>query len=154
MRALRRTPILIVASTLAAALVLSARPVFAQAPATCQVVFVLDGDTINCEGNVTLRLLLVDVPDEGELGELARAYVVSLAPRGTRLALTFDANPRDSQGRWLAYAALPDGSSLNKRLVEGGFAYVEFSERNQARLAELREAERVARSQHLGVWAE
>lgn len=153
MRSLRFT--LAAIPVVLAALALSARTAGAQQPpATCQVVFVLDGDTINCEGNLSLRLLLVDVPDQGELGELARAYVVSLAPKGTRLALEYDANPRDSQGRWLAYVTLPDGSLLNKRLVESGFAYVEFSERNQARLSELREAERGARSQRLGIWAQ
>jgi micrococcal nuclease len=125
-----------------------------QGPAACKVVYVLDGDTINCEGGVTVRLLLVDVPDRGDFGEQARAYVVGLAPKGTEVRLEYDQNPRDSDGRWLAYAFLRDGSMLNKRLVENGFAYVEFSSRNHARLKELRESEQAARGEGLGLWSE
>lgn len=62
----------------------AAQPQAGQGPATCAVVYVLDGDTINCEGGVTIRLLLVDVPDEGEFGEEARAFVIRLLPRGPR----------------------------------------------------------------------
>ena len=126
----------------------------AQAPASCKVVYVLDGDTINCEDGITVRLLLVDVPDRGRFGDEARAFVVGLLPKGTELRLEYDKNARDSQGRWLVYGYLPDGSLLNKRLVESGFAYVEFSAANQARLGELRTAEQSARSQSLGLWSE
>ena len=125
-----------------------------QGPATCKVVYVLDGDTINCEGEVTIRLLLVDVPDHGNFGDEARAFVVGLAPKGTELRLEYDQNPRDSQGRWLAYAYLRDGTMVNQRLVENGFAYVEFSSRNQARLKELRAGEQIARDERLGLWSE
>jgi micrococcal nuclease len=131
-----------------------ARPQADQEPASCQVVYVLEGDTINCEGGVTVRLLLVDVPDRGDLGEQARAYVVGLAPKGSQVRLEYDENPRDSEGRWLAYVYLRDGSMLNKRLVESGFAYVEFSAKNRARLQELRDAEQSARSGRLGLWSE
>ena len=149
MRHLRwTTPILL------AALACLARPAAAQPPTTCEVVYVLDGDTINCEGGVVVRVLLVDVPDQGDFGDLARAYVVGLAPKGSVVRLEYDQSPRDSQGRWLAYVFLPDGTLLNKRLVENGFAYVEFSARNQARLQELRDAERAARSQRLGLWSQ
>ena len=125
-----------------------------QTPATCRVVYVLDGDTINCEDGITVRLLLVDVPDRGRFGDEARAFVVGLLPKGTELRLEYDKNARDSQGRWLVYGYLPDGSLLNKRLVESGFAYVEFSAANQARLSELRTAEHSARSQSLGLWSQ
>lgn len=125
-----------------------------QAPASCKVVYVLDGDTINCEHGVMVRLLLVDVPDRGDFGDEARAFVVGLLPKGTELRLEYDKNPRDSQGRWLAYGYLPDGTLLNKRLVERGFAYVEFSAANQARLEELRSAEQSARRQSLGLWSQ
>jgi micrococcal nuclease len=132
----------------------AAQPQAGQGPATCKVVYVLDGDTINCEDGVTVRLLLVDVPDRGEFGEEGRAFVVGLVPKGTTLRLEYDKNPRDSEGRWLAYAFLQDGSLLNKRLVERGFAYVEFSSANQARLLELREAEQGARGRSLGIWSQ
>ena len=125
-----------------------------QAPTTCKVVYVLDGDTINCEDGITVRLLLVDVPDRGHFGDEARAFVVGLLPKGSELRLEYDKNPRDSEGRWLAYGYMPDGSLLNKRLVERGFAYVEFSAANQARLDELRSAEQDARRQSLGLWSQ
>ena len=125
-----------------------------QAPTTCKVVYVLDGDTINCEDGITVRLLLVDVPDRGHFGDEARAFVVGLLPKETELRLEYDKNARDSQGRWLVYGYLPDGSLLNRRLVENGFAYVEFSAANRAKLGELRSAEQDARRQTLGLWSQ
>lgn len=130
-------------------------PAMSQAqPAACTVVYVVDGDTINCEGGATVRLLLVDTPDQGSFGDQARAFVIGIAPRGSQLRLEYDENPQDSSGRWLAYAFLPDGTFLNKRLVETGFAYVEFSSKNRARLQELREAERGARGEKMGIWSQ
>jgi len=144
---------LTIASLALAALALLPRMSQAQ-PATCTVVYVVDGDTINCEGGATIRLLLVDAPDQGNFGEQARAFVIGLAPKGSQLRLEYDENPRDSSGRWLAYAFLPDGTFLNMRLVEKGFAYVEFSAKNRARLQELRQAEQGARSEKMGLWAQ
>jgi micrococcal nuclease len=145
---------LLLPAILLAGLTFLPRPAAAQQPATCKVVYVLDGDTINCEGGVTVRLLLVDVPDRGAFGEEGRAFLVGLLPKGTEVRLEYDANPRDSEGRWLAYAFLQDGTFVNKSLVDRGFAYVEFSAANQARLKELREAEQVARGKSLGVWSQ
>ena len=145
---------LLLPAILLAGLTFLPRPAAAQQPATCKVVYVLDGDTINCEGGVTVRLLLVDVPDRGDFGEEGRAFLVGLLPKGTEVRLEYDANPRDSEGRWLAYAFLQDGTFVNKSLVDRGFAYVEFSAANQARLKELREAEQVARGKSLGVWSQ
>lgn len=145
---------LLLPAILLAGLTFLPRPAAAQQPATCKVVYVLDGDTINCEGGVTVRLLLVDVPDRGAFGEEGRAFLVGLLPKGTEVRLEYDANPRDSEGRWLAYAFLEDDTFLNKSLVDRGFAYVEFSAANQARLQELREAEQVARGKKFGVWSQ
>jgi micrococcal nuclease len=145
---------LLLPAILLAGLTFLPRPAAAQQPATCKVVYVLDGDTINCERGVTLRLLLVDVPDRGAFGEEGRGFLVGLLPKGTEVRLEYDANPRDSEGRWLAYAFLQDGTFLNKSLVDRGYAYVEFSAANQARLKELREAEQVAREKSLGVWSQ
>lgn len=145
---------LLPAVVLLAGLTFLPRAAAAQPPTTCKVVYVLDGDTINCEGGVTVRLLLVDVPDRGEFGDEGRAFLVGLLPKGTTVQLEYDANPRDSEGRWLAYAFLQDGTFLNKSLVDRGFAYVEFSAANQARLKELRAAEQVARDKSVGVWSQ
>jgi micrococcal nuclease len=145
---------LLLPAILLAGLTFLPRPVAAQEPTTCKVVYVLDGDTINCEGGVIVRLLLVDVPDRGVFGEEGRAFLVGLVPKGTEVRLEYDANPRDGEGRWLAYAFLQDGTFLNKSLVDRGYAYVEFSAANQARLKELRAAEHVARSKSLGVWSQ
>lgn len=144
---------LTIATIALAALAFLPRTSLAQ-PATCTVVYVVDGDTINCEGGATVRLLLVDAPDQGNFGEQARAYVISLAPKGSQLRLEYDENPRDKSGRWLAYTFLPDGTFLNKRLVEKGFAYVEFSAKNRARLQELRQAEQGARGEQMGLWSQ
>ena len=91
---------------------------------------VVDGDTIEVrmpDGELErVRLLLVDTPEVfGGVecyGREASAFVRGLLPAGAVIRLERDVTNRDSFGRLLRYLYLPDGTMLNERLVEGGYA--------------------------------
>lgn len=128
-----------------------ADPVEAQTE-TCTVAFVLDGDTLNCRNGERIRLLLVDSPERGPFGTLARNALATLLPTGSEIRLEFDEESRDSRGRLLAYVFLADGRMVNEMLVRQGYAFLKPSVVNRRHSARLRAAESTARQQRLGVW--
>jgi micrococcal nuclease len=126
-------------------------PVRAQS-ATCTVAFVLDGDTLNCRNGDRIRLLLVDSPERGPFGTLARNALAALLPSGSEIRLELDEQPRDGRGRLLAYVFLADGRMVNEMLIRQGYAFLKPSVENRRHGARLRAAESIAREQRLGVW--
>jgi len=114
---------------------------------------VVDGDTIKVEyqGRVEkVRLIGVDTPETVHpnkpveyFGREASAFTRSLA-EGKDVTLEFDWQKRDKYGRLLAYVYLPDGTMLNKKLIEQGYghAYTKYPFRF---LDEFRTAERCKR---------
>lgn len=128
-----------------------ADPVEAQTD-TCTVAFVLDGDTLNCRSGERIRLLLVDSPERGPFGTLARNALAALLPSGSEIRLELDEESRDERGRLLAYVFLADGRMVNEMLIRQGYAFLKPSIVNQRHGDRLRAAESNARRQHLGVW--
>jgi micrococcal nuclease len=120
--------------------------------ATCTVAFVLDGDTLNCRNGDRIRLLLVDSPERGPFGTLARNALAALLPSGSEIRLELDEQPRDGRGRLLAYVFLADGRMVNEMLIRQGYAFLKPSVENRRHGARLRAAESIAREQRLGVW--
>lgn len=119
---------------------------------TCIVAFVLDGDTLNCRDGERIRLLLVDSPERGPFGTLARNALAALLPNGSEIRLELDKESRDERGRLLAYVFLPDGRMVNEMLIRQGYAFLKPSVVNRRHSARLRSAESIARQQQLGVW--
>lgn len=119
---------------------------------TCTVAFVLDGDTLNCRSGERIRLLLVDSPERGPFGTLARNALAALLPSGSEIRLELDEESRDKRGRLLAYVFLPDGRMVNEMLIRQGYAFLKPSVVNRRHSARLRAAESSARKQRLGVW--
>lgn len=69
------------------------------------------------------RLFGVNTPERGRPGWAeATAECVRLAPAGSLVRVETHKDSRDKYGRWLADIYLADGSSLNRRLVDAGFA--------------------------------
>ncbi len=128
-----------------------ADPVEAQSD-TCTVAFVLDGDTLNCRNGERIRLLLVDSPERGPFGTLARNALAALLPSGSEIRLELDEEPRDKRGRLLAYVFLADGRMVNEMLIRQGYAFLKPSIVNRRHGDRLRAAESIARQQRLGVW--
>lgn len=146
----------ILAATAALAAVLAAAPAAAQEepPAgSCVVAYVVDGDTLNCEDGTRVRLLLVDAPEGGRFGGLARRALATLAPVGTKLTLETDSTRRDASGRVLAYAFLADGRFVNETLIRLGYALFEPDPPNERYVERLRAAEEHAKENGLGVWS-
>ena len=104
---------------------------------------VIDGDTIELSGGERVRLIGIDTPESWynkksardaersqkdlnailKMGKAASDFTRSLA-KGKRVRLEFDVDRRDRYGRTLAYAYLEDGTFLNAKIVQEGYAQV------------------------------
>jgi micrococcal nuclease len=121
---------------------------------------VVDGDTLVLDGDERVRLIGVDTPESVDprrpiqwYGKEAAAYARSLL-QGRRVRLEPDAEPRDRYGRTLAYLHLEDGTFVNQRLVEEGYAFAYRHPPNVKYADLLREAERRAREAGKGLWSD
>ena len=96
---------------------------------------VIDGDTIVVDGDVRIRLALVDTPERGEPGfEEASAFTRSKCPAGTTVVYDVDDGQRDgSYGRVVALVwcvgygstGTQAASPLNAMLVDKGYAEID-----------------------------
>ena len=57
---------------------------------SCTVAYVIDGDSFNCRDGTKIRLLLVNAPESGPFGDLARRALVGLLPVGETFRIEFD----------------------------------------------------------------
>lgn len=95
---------------------------------TATVVRHVDGDTVDLSVDVGFRITVtdrfrlygVDTPERGQPGHHeATAHNERVAPVGSVVTVhTLKAG--DKYGRWLAVLFLPDGSTLNRRIVDEG----------------------------------
>jgi micrococcal nuclease len=120
---------------------------------SCTVAYVIDGDSFNCRNGTKVRLLLVNAPESGPFGDLARRALVGLLPVGQTFRIEIDRERRDGQGRLLAYVFLADGQMANELMIRQGYAFLKPSEDNRRYLPRLREAEAAARETRRGLWA-
>lgn len=133
-------------------------------PGSGNVVSVSDGDTIIVreKGGTEerVRLIGVDTPEKHHpskpvqcFAQAATDYTAGLiGSNSVRLEVDPQGDDRDRYGRLLRYVYLPDGTLLNKKIIEDGygFAYTLFSfEMKETFL----EAERTAREQGRGLWS-
>ena len=126
-------------------------------PATAQVDFVIDGDTLALLDGTRVRLLLVDTPEttQGKMdchGQEAKAFTVAQVV-GKTLELTYDeASCTDRFGRTLAYVKV--GSvDLNAELVKQGLGCFLFVKPGgEARQDEFATYEAEARTNRTGMW--
>ena len=117
-----------------------------------RVVGVSDGDTITVLVGLEpkrIRLAGVDAPERGQaFGQRAKQAASRLVFGRT---VTVVARGQDRYGRTLGDVRLPDGSSLNDRLVEEGWAWHYTRYSKDQRLAEL---ETAARRSRRGLWGD
>ena len=126
-------------------------------PATAQVDFVVDGDTLELVGGTRIRLLLVDTPETTQgkndcYGQEAKAFTVSQVA-GKTVELSYDeASCTDRFGRTLAYVKV-DGVDLNKELATRGLACFLFVKPGgAARQEEFATYEAEAKTNRVGMW--
>jgi micrococcal nuclease len=123
------------------------------------VVRVVDGDTLIVEPHLTVRLIGVNTPETvkpehpvepwgPEASEFTREFLASGIAQ-----LQFDRERVDQYGRYLAYVWV-DGRMLNEELVRAGLGRYEPQYRySEAIKRRLREAQRQAQRQGLGIWS-
>lgn len=119
----------------------------------CAIAFVIDGDTVHCGSGEKVRLALIDTPDGGQFGTVARRALVSLLKTGVAYRLEPAAAAPDGAGRTLAYLYLADGRMVNEMILRQGYAFLNPSAEGGQHLARLRAAEQAARGERLGVWS-
>lgn len=115
-----------------------------------RVVAVADGDTIevlDAGRAVRVRLAGVDAPEQGQAHGAAAKRFTSETAYGREVVV--EVRDVDRYGRAVAEVSLPDGSSLNRRLVAGGYAwhYARYSKDE-----DLARLEREARQTRAGLW--
>ncbi len=126
-----------------------------------QVTRVIDGDTLVLDGDEKVRLIGVDTPETvhpkkpvERFGKEASVFTKRQA-EGKKVRLEYDTGTgrKDRYGRTLAYVYLPEGTLLNLEIVRQGYghAYTRFP---FSRMEEFRAAEREAREEGRGLWAE
>lgn len=138
---------------------------------------VFDGDTFECEINgktEKVRMLGIDTPERSasdkfdrdmertgkdketvqKLGELSYQYAVRLINnKKVTLKVDPESDSKDKYGRLLRYVYLDDGTLVNLKIVEDGYAnaYRKFKLSKQK---EFIEAEKNARDNKKGLWGD
>ena len=114
---------------------------------------IVDGDTVDDGSDRRIRLIGINTPERGyPLYKEATALTARLV-QGKTLILAFDKDRKDRYGRALGYLFATDGTFINREIVRLGLAYCYTFKPNNHFEAELLEAMREARDNHLGLWA-
>lgn len=133
---------------------------------------VIDGDTFELENGERVRLLGIDTPEKFQsskldsdaertgrdkktirkLGELSSEYTKKLIG-GKRVVLVPESNyeDKDKYGRLLRYVYLEDGTFVNRKIIEDGYANV-YRRFPLSKTGEFEQAERDAREKNRGLW--
>jgi micrococcal nuclease len=121
---------------------------------TCDLVRVIDGDTIVCAPDIRVRLILIDAPERSQApwGQRAGAHLERLLSRGG-IRLETDVQTHDRFGRLLAYVRVR-GENINVRMVADGFAVLATYPPNLRHVDAVRAAQRAARAGRRGLWSE
>ena len=123
-----------------------------------RVTKVVDGDTIYCEGDLKIRYIGMDTPETKHPSKGKEPY----GPEATEanrilvedqiVLLVKDVSETDKYGRLLRYIFLPDGTFVNLRLVEDGYARLSTYPPDVRFTDLFLEAEREAREGDRGLW--
>lgn len=124
-----------------------------------KVVRVIDGDTIEIEGGVRIRYLLVDTPEiahnSQETSECwgdEAAKMNSDLVLGKTVQIHYDVQCTDRFNRTLAYVTV-GGQEVNTLLVQRGYACVLYIPPNgEARREELEKLQLDAKNARRGLW--
>lgn len=125
-------------------------------PSSGRVINVVDGDTVDLESGVRIRLILVDTPETTGgnndcYGQEAKAFTTASLD-GKQVSIQYDTECKDRFGRTLAYLTA-DGKEVNTALVEQGLACVLYIAPNgMARRTEFLDLATVAKTNRTGMW--
>ena len=137
----------------------------------CLVERVVDGDTLKLSDNRRVRLIGVDTPEVHysdklvrdakrtkrdiasiqEMGKKASDFTRKLCD-GKKVRLEFDVEKRDRYKRLLAYVYLEDGTFINAKLIEEGYAQVMTIPPNVKYADYFLKLQKEAREGNKGLW--
>jgi len=120
---------------------------------TFLVTYVVDGDTIEIEGEEKVRLICMDTPEKGEeFYDEAKEYLENLV-LGKKVELVKDISDKDRYGRLLRYV-YADGIFVNEKIVREGYAKM-YRYKPDIKLCSVIEyAEEYAKEKERGIWEE
>ncbi len=126
-----------------------------------RVAAVVDGDTLHLADGRRVRLIGINTPEKAweerpaePLADQAQALLRRLVREADgRVALRLGEEPRDRYGRLLAHVFLPDGESMEARLLEAGLALRVAIPPNLWDQSCLARVEEGARAAGRGLWA-
>jgi len=121
---------------------------------------VVDGDTLHTRNGAKLRLLHINTPELNigkaippeALGKEAQHRLAELVPVGSRVFWQTDKRKQDKYSRILALVFNAKGDFVNQQMIASGLAHSLFIAPNFAYWRCIREAERRAKQQKLGLW--
>lgn len=135
---------------------------------------VIDGDTFKMSNGEKVRLLGIDTPEKFDsdkldrqssqsgrdketikkLGDASSEYVRKLV-EGKKVTMIRDPgyDDKDKYGRSLRYIYMEDGTFVNAKILEDGYANVFYS-KQISKIDEFKRLERDARENKRGLWGE
>ncbi len=125
-------------------------------PFTGKVTNIVDGDTVDLESGVRIRMLLVDTPETTSgktdcYGQQAKSFT-SMQLLNKDVTIAYDSVCLDRYGRTLAYLSV-GGVEHNRALVEQGFACMLYiAPDGQSRKSEFEEYQSTAKTDRKGLW--
>ena len=130
-------------------------------PEPARVAHVYDADTLTLQGGQRVRLLGIDAPELGRGGQAHEPFALEgrdflraqIAAADHQIEIHSGDDPRDRHGRRLAWLFLPDGTNLQRLLVEQGYAMQVVIGPNTAYSACIADAEARARQARRGIWS-
>jgi len=90
------------------------------------VVAVVDGDTLDVEGGIRIRLIGIDTPERGQCGYTSATEALAGMVEGRRVVLIAGArDDSDRYGRLLRYVEI-DGRDVNLAMIQSGHAIARY----------------------------
>ncbi len=112
---------------------------------------VIDGDTFKLSNGIKVRLLGINAPEEGEaFFEEAKNYLSELI-EGKEVYLEEDIIKKDIHGRKLAFVFVDD-KNVNVEILKKGLAHTFELNKVTKHLEELKNAEKYAIQNEIGIW--
>jgi len=126
---------------------------------TFRVIRVIDGDTIEIEGGVKVRLIGIDAPETVHPEKPVECFGREASTKnrelieGREVRLEKDVSETDKYGRLLRYVYV-NGLFVNEYLVRNGYAHAVTYPPDVKYQEQLRQAEQEAREERKGLWAQ
>lgn len=107
----------------------------------------IDGDTLEIEGNVKVRLKGINTPENGEpFYEEAKNFLKELENKTVEI----EYSEYDRYGRILAHIKIKK-ESINKMILQNGLGHLYYYEKD-SHYKDLKNAEEFARKNEVGIW--